>query len=227
MLGEEVLWRKVKFGGGALRSERCSGVVTRDSPGKVTLEQTPAGKKGVDHEDFWADKAGGRKGKRHHSMEGDRLESLSQDRQLVTSVRFWKARRAFTWWGENHGKVLGEEWTSSDFHYNRTMWYLGRHQGRAGPDQGDQTGASPASQAGEQLVAAKAGGPLESVFLDGRSLGFLWAFILSRWDWIWLGCVRESRRTSSFFALATRKVGFHSLRGGPWGTGLGRSGQGV
>ena len=117
----------------------CSGVVTRDSPGKVTREQTPAGRKGADHEDFWADKAGGRKGKCHRSMEGDRLESLSQDRQLVTSVRFWKARCAFTWWGENHGKVLGEEWTSSDFHYKRTTWYPGRHRrkGRAGPGRSD------------------------------------------------------------------------------------------
>lgn len=62
------------------------GVVTRDSAGKVTCGQTPAGRKGVDHVDFWADNAGGRKGKCHSSMEGARLEYLSQERQMVTSV---------------------------------------------------------------------------------------------------------------------------------------------
>lgn len=32
---------------------------------------------------------------------------------------------------ENHGKVLGEEWTS-DFHYKRTVWYPGRHHRKDG-----------------------------------------------------------------------------------------------
>lgn len=80
-----------------LRSVRCLRVVTQDSPGKVICEQTPAGRKEEDHEDFWVDNGGGRKGKHHLSMEGARLESLSQERQLVASVRFWKARGAFTW----------------------------------------------------------------------------------------------------------------------------------
>ena len=40
------------------------------------------------------------------------------------------------------------------------------------PEQGDKTEASPAMQAGEQLLVAIAGGLLESVFLSGRSLGF-------------------------------------------------------
>ena len=41
-----------------------------------------------------------------------------------------------------------------------------------GPEQGDQMGAWGGVVGWEQLVAAAAGGPLESVFLDGRSLGF-------------------------------------------------------
>lgn len=60
------------------------------------MRQTPAGRKGrEDHEDFWVDKRRQKEGKRHRSMEGARLESLSQERQLVASVRFWKAWGAF------------------------------------------------------------------------------------------------------------------------------------
>ena len=143
---------KVKFGGGVLRSVRCLGVVTRDSTGKVTCELTPARRKGVDHVDFWADNETGRKGKCHSSMERARLEYLSQERQMVTSVWFWTVRCAFTWWGENHGKVLGEEWTYSDFHYKRTVWYPSRRCRKDGAGAGRSDWSLP-SNAGRGAAA--------------------------------------------------------------------------
>lgn len=45
---------------------------------------------------------------------------------------------------ENHGKVLGEEWTS-DFHYKRTIWYPGRHHRKDGARAGRSDGSLPSS----------------------------------------------------------------------------------